>query len=258
MPRRSTPRRDSLVIVPTYNEADNLEPLVAAVLDSDQHAQFDLLIVDDNSPDGTGELAELFAAELADRMMVLHRTDKLGLGSAYVAGFRYALKHRYTHVFEMDADFSHDPTTLPQLRSTLDSADVVLGSRYVAGGGTQHWPWWRRALSQAGSLYAAKMLDLPYHDLTGGYKGFRSRVLATLDLDAIQSNGYAFQIEVTYRSHRHGFRIVEYPIHFADRRAGQSKMHPRIVAEALRVVWRLRLESRHVPKRTRVSSMTRY
>jgi dolichol-phosphate mannosyltransferase len=240
-------RRDSLVVVPTYNEADNLERLVDQVI---KVGPFDLLIVDDNSPDGTGGLADRLVADRPTRVSVLHRAEKLGLGSAYVAGFRHALAHNYQRVFEMDADFSHDPAMLPSLRANLDRADVVLGSRYIAGGGTRRWPAWRRALSQFGSRYAALVLGLPFRDLTGGFKGFRSRVLSALDLDAIQSNGYAFQIEVTYRSFKHGFHIVEAPITFSDRRAGHSKMRAGIVTEALLVVWRLRFESgRHVLER---------
>jgi dolichol-phosphate mannosyltransferase len=236
------PRHDSLVIVPTYNEAANLERLVERVL---RVGPFDILVVDDHSPDGTGELADNLAEERPGQVTVLHRPAKLGLGTAYVAGFRQALARDYERVFEMDADFSHDPGCLPMLHAALDHADVVLGSRYVAGGGTRHWPLWRRALSQGGSLYAATVLGLPFHDLTGGFKGFRQRVLAALDLDAIESNGYAFQIEVTYRCFQHHFRIVEQPIVFADRRIGTSKMNRRIVSEALLVVWRLRFESHH-------------
>jgi dolichol-phosphate mannosyltransferase len=245
--RNSQRKRDSLVVVPTYNEADNLERLVAQVI---KVGPFDILIVDDNSPDGTGGLADRLASDQPIRVSVLHRAEKLGLGSAYVAGFRHALAHNYQRVFEMDADFSHDPALLPLLRASLDKADVVLGSRYIAGGGTRHWPAWRRALSQFGSRYAGLVLGMPFHDLTGGFKGFRSRVLSALDLDAIQSNGYAFQIEVTYRSFKHGFHIVEAPIMFADRCAGRSKMRASIVTEALLVVWRLRFESsRHVLER---------
>lgn len=238
--RYAEPKRDSLVIVPTYNEADNLERLVKAVL---ALRAFDVLIVDDNSPDGTGRLADALTLQHPNRVAVLHRPGKLGLGRAYIDGFRYALAHEYRRVFEMDADFSHDPSSLPTLRAALDNADVVLGSRYVPGGLTSHWPAWRRALSQGGSRYAGIVLGLPIRDLTGGFKGFRSRVLSSLDLDAIHSNGYAFQIEVTYRCHRLGFRMVEQPIVFADRRLGRSKMHARIIVEALLVVWRLRLES---------------
>jgi dolichol-phosphate mannosyltransferase len=234
---------DSLVIVPTYNEVDNLEALVEAVLNQSTDRPFDLLIVDDNSPDGTGDLADFLSAESADRVSVVHRAGKLGLGSAYIAGFHYALEHNYQCVFEMDADFSHDPCALPALRSALDDADVVLGSRYVRGGEAPEWPFWRRAMSKGGSAYARLVLGLPFHDLTGGFKAFRRPVLGALDLESIQSSGYAFQIEVTYRCFTHGFRIVEQPIVFGPRTAGRSKMNPRIVAEALLVVWRLRFAS---------------
>jgi dolichol-phosphate mannosyltransferase len=230
-------RSDSVVVVPTYNEAENLERLVELVL---AQGPFDLLIVDDHSPDGTGELADRLAARHPERVAVLHRARKQGLGTAYRAGFARALAHGYPHVFEMDADFSHDPRALPGLRAALDEADMVLGSRYVPGGSTQDWPFARRLLSQAGSKYAAVLLGLPLHDLTGGFKGFRSRVLQSLDLEAIRSNGYAFQIEVTYRAYRAGFHIVERPITFVDRRLGKSKMRPSIVSEALRIVWTLR------------------
>src|SRR5262249_50774123 len=154
---------------------------------------------------------------------------KLGLGTAYRMGFAYALNNDYQRVFEMDADFSHNPAALPELNSALDDADVVLGSRYIRGGATANWPIWRRLLSQGGSKYAALMLGLPFHDLTGGFKGFRASVLQCLDLDAIRSNGYAFQIEVTYRAYRGGFRFKELPITFADRRFGKSKMRLPIV-----------------------------
>lgn len=229
---------DSLVIIPTYNEAENLESLVLAVL---EQGPFDVLIVDDNSPDGTGAVADSLALRFPARIAALHRPAKLGLGTAYVQGFRYALARGYRHVFEMDADFSHDPHSLPLLRRTLDTSDVVLGSRYVPGGGTRHWPLLRQAISRAGSIYAAMVLGLPFHDLTTGFKGFRRRALESLDLDSIRSNGYSFQIEVTYRCHTMGFRITEVPIIFEDRRLGRSKMDWRIVAEAALVVWRLRL-----------------
>jgi dolichol-phosphate mannosyltransferase len=228
---------DSLVVIPTYNEAENLERLVETVL---AQGAFDVLIVDDHSPDGTGELANRLIDRFPGRVAVLHRPGKGGLGPAYRAGFGHALTRGYQYVFEMDADFSHDPHALPKLRAALDDADVVLGSRYVRGGKTQHWPVARRLLSQCGSLYAALVLGLPFHDLTGGFKGFTARVLRTLDIEAIQSNGYAFQIEVTYRAYQSGFRIVERPITFADRRLGHSKMRLAIVVEALRIVWALR------------------
>jgi len=231
----------SLVVIPTYNEAENLTALVEQVL---AQGDFDVLVVDDHSPDGTGQLAELLTDRFPNRVAVLHRAGKQGLGTAYRAGFSYALTRGYQHIFEMDADFSHDPRALPTLRAALEDADLVLGSRYVRGGETQNWPIARRLLSQAGSLYAAWILGLPFHDLTGGFKGFSARVLQALDLDAIRSNGYAFQIEVTYRAYQRRFRIVERPITFVDRRLGHSKMRPAIVAEAVRIVWALRFGPR--------------
>jgi dolichol-phosphate mannosyltransferase len=228
---------DNLVVIPTYNEAQNLSALIESILDQ---GSFHVLVVDDNSPDGTGSIADQLTARYSPWVAVLHRDHKQGLGTAYRAGFDYALARGYGHVFEMDADFSHDPNTLPTLRRALDDADLVLGSRYVAGGSTPNWPAGRRLLSQMGSRYSGLILGLPFHDLTGGFKGFSSRVLQALDLDAIQSNGYAFQIEVTYRAYQAGFRIVEVPITFMDRRLGTSKMRPAIVTEALRIVWSLR------------------
>ena len=232
--------KESVVIIPTYNEAINLKLLVPGIL---QNGPFDVLIVDDNSPDGTGEVAETLAKRFPGRVTVLHRTGKLGLGTAYLAGFRYALAMGYQQVFTMDADFSHDPGRLPALQKALDEADVVLGSRYVRGGGTLRWPLWRRLLSRGGSAYARLVLGLPIHDLTGGFKGFRRQVLEALlpELSTVRSRGYAFQIEMTYRCARHGFRIVEVPILFEDRLAGKSKMDRRIIAEALWIVWALRL-----------------
>jgi dolichol-phosphate mannosyltransferase len=232
---------NSLVVIPTYNEIENLQALVEKVL---AQRAFDVLIVDDHSPDGTGELAETLSNRFPTRVAVLHRAAKQGLGTAYRAGFNYALTRGYQHIFEMDADFSHDPRALPALRAALEDADAVLGSRYVRGGETKNWPIARRLLSQGGSLYAALILGLPFHDLTGGFKGFSARVLQSLDLDAIRSNGYAFQIEVTYRAYQGGFRIVERPITFVDRRLGHSKMRPAIVAEAIRIVWSLRFGRR--------------
>src|SRR5258706_13589579 len=233
-------RRENLVIVPTYNEAINLRLLVPAIL---RQGPFDVLIVDDNSPDGTGEVAEKFARHLPTRVSVLHRAGKLGLGTAYLAGFHYALAQGYQQVFTMDADFSHDPSRLPALRAALERADVALGSRYVPGGGTLRWPLRRRMLSKGGSAYARLVLGLPIRDLTGGFKGFRRQVLETLlpEMDAMRSNGYAFQIETTYLCSRHDFRIVEVPILFENRLVGTSKMTRRIILEALRVVLVLRL-----------------
>jgi dolichol-phosphate mannosyltransferase len=233
-------RKENLIIIPTYNEAINLKLLVPSIL---RKGSFDVLIVDDNSPDGTGAIAEEFSQRFPSRVDVLHRSGKLGLGTAYLAGFRYALLMGYQRIFTMDADFSHDPSYLPALRAALEEADVVLGSRYVPGGGTLRWPLRRRLLSRGGSAYARLMLGMHIRDLTGGFKGFRRQVLEALmpELDAMRSNGYAFQIEVTYLCLRHGFRIKEVPIVFEERLAGKSKMNQRIMMEALQVVWALRL-----------------
>jgi dolichol-phosphate mannosyltransferase len=232
-----------LIIIPTYNERENLPELVHAIY---AQGPFHLLIVDDNSPDGTGDLAEVLAGTYAGRLFVLHRAGKLGLGTAYLEGFRWGLDHGYDLLFEMDADFSHDPCHLPQfLAAVAGGADLVLGSRYVPGGGTRNWSPLRQLLSRGGSLYAQLILGLPIHDLTGGFKCYRRRVLESLNLQAIGSNGYSFQIEMTYRIARLGFRIVETPIVFEDRRVGQSKMHGGIVLEALPMVWRLRLGRPH-------------
>lgn len=232
--------RENVVIIPTYNEADNLKLLVPRIL---QKGPFDVLIVDDNSPDGTGEVAEELAKRFPGRVDVLHRPGKMGLGTAYLAGFHYALEVGYQRVFTMDADFSHDPNSLPILRTALDDADVALGSRYVPGGGAVRWSLWRRLLSKGGSAYARLMLGLSIRDLTGGFKGFRRQVLEILlpEMDTMRSNGYAFQIETTYLCSRHAFRIVEVPILFENRTVGKSKMNRRIIMEALRVVLALRL-----------------
>ena len=231
-------RESVLIVVPTYNERANLPDLVRAIHDRLPEAH--LLVVDDASPDGTGELADALAAE-DDRIHVLHRTGKLGLGTAYLAGFRWALDQGYDLIFEMDADFSHDPAHLPQFLEAVKDADLVLGSRYVEGGGTENWALWRRLLSRGGGIYARTILQVPYRDLTGGFKCFRRKVLEALPLDDIRSEGYAFQIELTYRAHQAGFRIKEIPIVFRERREGESKISRRIVLEAMAMVWRLRL-----------------
>jgi dolichol-phosphate mannosyltransferase len=233
------PRNDSVVIIPAYNEAGNLEPLARQVL---ALGIFDMLVVDDHSPDGTGAVADELAAHFPGRVVVLHRPGKLGLASAYVQGFTYALAAGYERILQMDADFSHDPGRLPALRDALDHAEVALGSRYASGGSTRHWPLRRRILSRAGSAYAAAVLGLPLRDVTSGFKGFARRALQALDFDAICSTGYSFQIEVTYRCHQQGIRIAEVPITFEDRRVGESKMSGHIIAEALLMVWRLRFD----------------
>jgi len=228
-----------LVLVPTYNERDNLPPLVEQLL---RCMNVRVMIVDDASPDGTGELADRLAAEHPDRLFVLHRAGKEGLGKAYIAGFHWGLDHGYDLLFEMDADFSHEPRHLPQFINAIRAgADVVLGSRYIPRGGTRNWSLLRRLISRGGSLYAQIILGLPFHDLTGGFKCFRRRALEAIDLDSITANGYGFQIEVTYRCYKRGLRIVETPIVFVDRRVGQSKMSRNIVYEAMWMVWKLRL-----------------
>jgi dolichol-phosphate mannosyltransferase len=230
-----------LIITPTYDERDNLAEFVAGVRAAAPAA--DVLVVDDASPDGTGELAEELRA--ADpKVFVLHRKGKLGLGSAYLEGFRWGLDRGYDCMVEMDADHSHDPGYLPRFFAELDAgADVVVGSRNVAGGGVRGWGLGRKILSRGGSLYARAILGLGVHDLTTGYKAFRRQVLERIDLDRVQSNGYAFQVEMTYRAVLLGFRVAEVPIVFVDRRVGQSKMSRRIVAEAVTMVWKLRLDA---------------
>jgi len=227
----------AVVCLPTYNERENLEPMLRALGDKAVH----VLVIDDNSPDGTGELADRLAAEL-DYVEVLHRKRKEGLGPAYLAGFRRALSSDEELVLEMDCDFSHDPNDVPRLIAAVaDGADVALGSRYVPGGGVRNWGLLRRVISAGGSLYARVVLGVQVRDLTGGFKCYRRSVLETIELDSIHSKGYAFQIETTYRALRAGFSVVEVPITFADREVGGSKMSKGIVAEAIWKVPRLRL-----------------
>jgi len=228
----------SLVIIPTYNEIDNLPLLAPAILGVDP--DLDLLVVDDNSPDGTGEMADRMASR-DDRIKVLHRTAKLGLGTAYVAGFEYALTHGYDRVVEMDADFSHRPEDLPSLLAAAADADVVIGSRNVPGGKTLGWSRVRTLISRGGSLYARLLLRLPIRDCTGGFKCLRRSALARLDLEHLLSNGYAFQVEVNYACHQAGLKFAEVPITFPDRIAGRSKMSPAIALEAALLVLRLRV-----------------
>jgi dolichol-phosphate mannosyltransferase len=228
----------ALVIVPTYNERENILRLVDQVLSQDH--RLDVLVVDDGSPDGTGALVDELAAR-NPRVHALHRAKKLGLGTAYLAGFRWALARDYAYVFEMDADFSHDPGHLPQFLLAVEQADVVLGSRYRNGKVTVvNWPIGRLFLSYGANIYARAVTGLQLFDATGGFKCFRRAVLEAIDLDAVRSNGYAFQIEMSFRAWKKGFRIVEIPIVFVDRTEGESKMSKRIVREAVWMVWRLR------------------
>jgi dolichol-phosphate mannosyltransferase len=228
-----------LVVVPTYNEALNIERLIAAILA--QGPQFDVLVVDDASPDGTGDLVEAMTW-LTPRVQLLRRAGKLGLGTAYVAGFKEGLRAGYRYLCEMDADFSHQPRYLPVLLAVAErAADVALGSRSVPGGRVENWSWARKVISRGGSLYARAILGMPVRDCTGGFKCFRAEVLKQIDIDAIGSNGYAFQVEMNFRCHQAGFRLHEIPIVFPDRVAGQSKMSQKIVIEAAAMVWKLRL-----------------
>ena len=227
-----------LIVIPTYNERENLTRLLDAVHSSLPTAE--VLIVDDNSPDGTGDLADDYASE-HPHVHVMHREGKQGLGTAYLAGFRWALARDYTHIFEMDADFSHPPDRLQALLDATQSADVALGSRWVKGGGTEGWPLKRQLLSRGGSLYARTVLGVGVRDLTGGFKCFQRHVLEAIDLDGVQTVGYGFQIELTWRALEAGFEVVEVPITFVDRIAGKSKMSGSIFMEAVGLVWKLRL-----------------
>ncbi len=223
-------RPDSLVIMATYNEADNLAPLVSRVL---AYPEFDVVVIDDNSPDGTGAVAERLAGRFPGRVTVLHRSTKQGLGTALVLGYRHALAGRYDWILQMDADLSHDPSLLPEMRRSLERADVVIASRYVAGGRVLNRTRWRRLLSRAASAYAGSLLGLPLRDPMGGYKAYRRDVLEAIDLDQVRSRGYAIQAEMSFRCRQHGFQLAEVPTVFADRVRGRSKMTGAVVLEAL-------------------------
>jgi dolichol-phosphate mannosyltransferase len=233
-----------VVCLPTYDERENLEPMVRALGDVASEHGLDLrvLVIDDSSPDGTGDLADRLAEELRF-LSVLHRPRKEGLGPAYIAGFRRALETDAELIVEMDCDFSHDPADVPRLVAAVEGADVVLGSRYVPGGGTRNWGAGRRAISRFGSFYARVLLGVGIRDLTGGFKCFRRAVLETIGLDRIATKGYAFQIETTYRAIRAGYRVIEIPIVFSEREAGGSKMSRGIVLEAVAKVPQLRLRA---------------
>jgi dolichol-phosphate mannosyltransferase len=229
-----------LVIIPTYDEAENLPRILPRVLEQDE--RIDILVVDDASPDGTGELADAMASE-NPRVLVLHRPGKDGLGGAYLAGFEYGLEAGYDVIFEMDADFSHPPDALPGLIARLDAADVVIGSRYVDGRVTvSNWPMSRLLISYFGSRYARIITGMPVRDATGGFNGWKREVLEKVGLERVQSNGYAFQIELKFRAWRAGYTLVESPILFTERDTGESKMSKKIVREAVWRVWWLRLQ----------------
>ena len=228
----------ALVIVPTYNERENIRPLIESILAKDP--RLDVLVVDDASPDGTGKIVDEIA-ESNPRVFALHRAGKMGLGTAYLDGFRWALARTYEYVFEMDADFSHNPDHLPEFLRRITDVDLVLGSRYRNGRVTVvNWPMSRLLLSYTANIYARAVTGLQLFDLTGGFKCFRRKVLEAIDLNAVKSNGYAFQIEMSFRAWKKGFRIAEIPIVFVDRTEGESKMSKRIVREAVWMVWRLR------------------
>jgi dolichol-phosphate mannosyltransferase len=232
----------AVLCLPTYNERENLELMIAALGEALDTSQDRVLVIDDGSPDGTGEIADRLASEHS-WVSVLHRTAKEGIGPAYVAGFRQALVEGAELVLEMDCDFSHDPADVPRLIAAAESADLVLGSRYAPGGGTANWGLVRRVVSRGGCLYAQVILGMRVRDLTGGFKCFRRQTLEAIDLDALSAHGYAFQIETTYRVRRAGLRIQEVPITFVERRAGASKMTGSIVAEAMWKVPLLRLRA---------------
>ncbi len=232
---------DTLIIIPTYNESENIRPITAAVFADS--TDVDILFVDDNSPDGTGALAdELASAD--ERVNVLHRTEKSGLGRAYIAGFRWALERQYEFIFEMDADFSHNPKDIPRLREAARDAGLVLGSRYKDGIRVINWPLSRLMLSRGAALYVRFITGMPFTDPTGGFKCFHRCVLEAIALDEITSNGYSFQIEMTYTAWRMGCPVVEVPIVFEERRSGASKMSRNIVFEALGMVWKLVFRAR--------------
>lgn len=230
----------ALIIFPTYNEKDNIEKIVHAVLPLDP--RINVLIVDDNSPDGTGEIAgRLAAAE--EKVSVLHRTDKEGLGKAYIAGFKWAIERKFDFIFEMDADFSHGPEYIKDFLREIQNHDLVLGSRYISGVNVINWPMSRLLLSYFANMYSRIITGLPVRDATGGFKCFRREVLEKISLDNVHASGYSFQIELTMRAWKNGFRIKEIPIIFVDRIAGTSKMSKKIMREAIWMVWLLRLKS---------------
>lgn len=229
----------SLVIIPTYNELENLPKLIPAVLSQDESIH--ILIVDDGSPDGTGKYVKE-EMKKNDRIHILEREKKMGLGTAYIAGFKYALQNNYDFIFEMDADFSHDPNELKNFLIAIQENDLVLGSRYIYGVRVLNWPMARLLLSFFASVYTRIITGMPIKDATGGFKCFRRKVLEAIDLDKVKSNGYSFQIEMTFKAYSKGFKVIEIPIVFIDRVKGKSKMSKKIVREAVTMVWKLRLQ----------------
>jgi len=232
--------KKSLVIIPTYDEMDNVQRLIPDILG--RYENLDILIVDDGSPDGTGDYIANFSGS-NQRVKLIRREKKLGLGTAYITGFKYAIQHNYDYIFEMDADYSHDPVEIENFLITIESNDLVLGSRYLTGVNVINWPMSRLILSYFANFYTRFITGLPIHDATGGFKCFRREVLEAIDLEKIKSNGYAFQIEMTYKAWKKGFRIKEISIIFVDRIKGKSKMSKKIVREAVLMVWKLRLRS---------------
>ncbi len=232
--------KEILVIIPTYNELENIQKLVPQVLA--QNSKIEILVVDDNSPDGTADAVEKMM-QTTSRLHLLKRSSKMGLGTAYVAGFRFALERQYNIIFEMDADFSHDPEEIPRFLETIRDYDLVIGSRYIRGVNVVNWPMSRLLLSWLANLYTRIVTGLPLKDSTSGYKCFRRRVLEAIDLDRVNSDGYAFQIEMDFKAWKKGFRLIEIPIVFVDRDVGVSKMNSGIVREAAIMVWRLRFLS---------------
>ncbi len=232
--------KKSLVIIPTYDEMDNVQRLIPDILG--RYENLDILVVDDGSPDGTGDYIANFSGS-NQRVKLIRREKKLGLGTAYITGFKYAIRHNYDYIFEMDADYSHDPGEIENFLVTIESNDLVLGSRYLTGVNVINWPMSRLILSYFANFYTRFITGLPIHDATGGFKCFRREVLEAIDLEKIKSNGYAFQIEMTYKAWKKGFRIKEISIIFVDRIKGKSKMSKKIVREAVLMVWKLRLRS---------------
>jgi len=226
----------SLVIIPTYNEVENIEKLIGLI--GSHLPDASILVVDDNSPDGTGDVVERLMRRYS-HLDLLRRSGKLGLGTAYISGFRYALEKGFDYIFEMDADFSHNPRYLPRFLEAIKDADLVIGSRYVDGGGVENWSFLRKIISMGGSFYARTILSVPIRDLTGGFKCFRRETLESIDLDCVYSEGYSFQIEMTYRAYKNNLRIREIPIVFTERAGGKSKMSRRIFLEAIVRVWQI-------------------